>query len=89
MISCSTPVGCYGKISQNVGRQAVDCSLVVLKSDLRQSQRKVQAPNPATPFEQFNTFLCFGLPVSKARCVSFYFQRSCPEQRPRGAGGAA
>jgi hypothetical protein len=23
---------------------------VVLKSDLRQSQRKVQAPNPATPF---------------------------------------
>jgi hypothetical protein len=23
------------------------------------------------------------------RCVSFYFERACPEQRPRGAGGAA
>jgi hypothetical protein len=23
------------------------------------------------------------------RCASFYFERDCPEQRPRGAGGAA
>jgi hypothetical protein len=23
------------------------------------------------------------------RCVSFLFEQGCPEQRPRGAGGAA
>jgi hypothetical protein len=42
---------------QTFDRRAVGCNLVVLKSALPQSHCKIQAPNPATPYEQFNSFV--------------------------------
>jgi hypothetical protein len=57
MINCFAPVEYYGKISQNIYRQAVGCNLVVLKIVLRQLHCKIQAPSPATPYEQFNSVL--------------------------------
>jgi hypothetical protein len=35
-----------------------------------------------------NSTACFRS-AGKMRCASFYFERGCLEQRPRGAGGAA
>jgi hypothetical protein len=37
------------KTSQNAGRRAVGCNLVVLKMACSQSHRKIQAPFSATP----------------------------------------
>jgi hypothetical protein len=56
-ISCFAPVEYWQNTSQNVDRPAVGCNLVVLKSALPQSHCKIQAPNPATPYEQFNSFV--------------------------------
>ena len=74
------------KRSQAVDRRAAGCNLlgVVLSAEKRPSASKLQNSN--TFFSHARTSisrcLCFGL---KMRCASFYFERSCPEQRPRAA----
>jgi hypothetical protein len=70
------------KTSQAVDRWAVGCNLVVLKRAYSQSGCKNQRHFSVSPYEQFKVLsaYCFGLNM---RCVSFYFERSCPEQRPR------
>jgi hypothetical protein len=58
--------------------------LVVLKSALPQENCKLQ--NSSTLFSHART-ATQGACVfwSKIRCASFYFERSCPERRPRAA----
>jgi hypothetical protein len=61
------------KTSQNVD---VGCNLVVLERAPPQPGCKSVARRA------IQSAWCFGL---KMRCASFYFERSCPEQRPRAA----
>jgi hypothetical protein len=63
------------KHAKAIGRQTVDWNLVVLKS----FKTLLSATSNSTAI--------LDLPVSAMRVI--LFERGCPEQRPRGAGGAA
>jgi hypothetical protein len=69
----------WQKTSQTPGRRAIGCNLVVLKSALPQANCKIQAPFSATP-GRATQGACVSLSL-KMRFASFYFERSCAEQR--------
>jgi hypothetical protein len=58
----------FDRQASPVDRPAVDWNPVVLKIALRQPHCKIQAPNPATPYEQFSSY--FG---STGKCDACHF----------------
>jgi hypothetical protein len=71
------------KSSENVGRWAVGCNLVVLKNDLLAI--RLQSSNTLFSAARTSNSRCLVLWSKDAMRVSFYFERSCPEHRPRAA----
>jgi hypothetical protein len=91
-ITTASPINCFAPVKywQNSPKcRSLGCGLQpggAVKRTFAITLQSFKALFLATPYEQFNSL--FWIDRQDAMRV-IYFERCCPEQRPRGAGGAA